>query len=83
MAHLTLRNVEDSLVQSLKERAAEQGVSIEEEHLRILREALVPVEAPSAAKGSLFDRIRQLGEIAPSFELETKPWSWGRREVGS
>lgn len=41
MAQLLVRNVEDSLVRKLKRRASERGVSAEEEHRRILREALV------------------------------------------
>jgi antitoxin FitA len=41
MAQLLVRQVEDSLVQLLKHRAAEHGCSAEEEHRRILREALV------------------------------------------
>ena len=41
MAQLLVRNVEDKLVKKLKERAGKHGISMEEEHRRILREALV------------------------------------------
>ena len=40
MAALTVRNIEDELVRSLKRRAVEEGVSAEELHRRILRRAL-------------------------------------------
>ena len=40
MAQLVVRQVEDSLVQKLRERAARAGVSMEEEHRRILRAAV-------------------------------------------
>lgn len=41
MAQLTLRNLEDELVQALKTRAAQHGRSVEAEHREILREALL------------------------------------------
>lgn len=40
MAQLVVRQLEDSLVRELRSRAAKAGVSMEEEHRRILREAL-------------------------------------------
>lgn len=40
MSQLLVRKVPDSLVKRLKRRAAEHGVSVEEEHRRILRQAL-------------------------------------------
>lgn len=42
MAQLLVRNLDDALVMSLRLRAREHGVSAEEEHRRILREALEP-----------------------------------------
>jgi plasmid stability protein len=44
MAQLLVRNIEEKIVRKLKEQAGRHGVSMEEEHRRILREALV--EAP-------------------------------------
>jgi plasmid stability protein len=41
MAQLLVRNIESSLVKELKRRAAERGVSAEEEHRRILTSALL------------------------------------------
>lgn len=40
MPQLLVRELEAELVQRLKERAAVHGVSVEEEHRRILRRAL-------------------------------------------
>lgn len=40
MAQLLVRKVPGSLVEKLKRRAAEHGISAEEEHRRILAEAL-------------------------------------------
>ena len=40
MAQLLVRNIPDAVVKALKLRAAEHGVSAEEEHRRILAEQL-------------------------------------------
>ena len=47
MAQLIVRRIEEKLVNRLKKRAAEHGVSMEEEHRRILREIL---QAPPKPK---------------------------------
>jgi plasmid stability protein len=47
MAQLVVRKLQDAIVQKLRERAAKAGVSMEEEHRRILRAA---VQAPSQTK---------------------------------
>jgi plasmid stability protein len=41
MPQLLVRQVEDKVVRKLKERAGQHGVSMEEEHRRILREVLL------------------------------------------
>lgn len=41
MAQLLVRQIEDKVVRKLKERAGKHGVSMEEEHRRILCEALL------------------------------------------
>ena len=46
MAQLIVRRIEDKVVRKLKERAAKYGVSMEEEHRRILRETLLKKEKP-------------------------------------
>ncbi len=40
MPQLIVRNLEETVVRRLKKRAGEHGVSMEEEHRRILRQAL-------------------------------------------
>ncbi len=40
MAQLIVRNIDEALVRLLKKRAGERGVSMEEEHRRILQAAL-------------------------------------------
>ncbi len=73
MAQLLVRNLENDLVRHLKKRAGEHGVSVEEEHRRILREALradhlekrksfwqVLSEMPDVGDDSLFERARSL-----------------------
>ena len=41
MAQLIVRNIEDAVVRQLRVRAASHGVSMEEEHRRVLRTALL------------------------------------------
>lgn len=41
MPQLLVRQIEDKVVRKLKEQAGRHGVSMEEEHRRILREALL------------------------------------------
>lgn len=41
MRQLIVRQVEEKVVKRLKEKAGQHGVSMEEEHRRILREALL------------------------------------------
>lgn len=78
MAQLLVRNIPEALAKKLKQRAAEHGVSAEEEHRRILQAALAPA---TAEKSTLFDDIRELGRIAPDFEIGTDRREWSRREV--
>jgi len=53
MAQLVVRQLEDSLVRELRSRAAKAGVSMEEEHRRILREALRNTRKASSFKDHL------------------------------
>lgn len=74
MAQLLVRNLDPALVRDLKKRAGEHGVSVEEEHRRILREALsggaaeqrkrfweTLSEMPDAGDDGLFERNRSSG----------------------
>ncbi|MCX6866408.1 MAG: DNA-binding protein [Verrucomicrobia bacterium] len=73
MAQLLVRNLENEIVRHLKQRAGEHGVSVEEEHRRILREAFqadhaekrqsfwqMLSEMPDAGEDALFEREREL-----------------------
>lgn len=62
MAQLLVRQIEDKVVKKLKERAGQHGVSMEEEHRRILREALV---GPSKRKPSFKEYLRQMPDVGP------------------
>ena len=42
MAQLIVRDIEEKVVRRLKQRAGAHGISMEEEHRRILRDALFP-----------------------------------------
>jgi len=69
MAQLLVRGLDPELVRKLKMRAAENGVSAEEEHRRILQEALVLNEnrefadflmsMPDVGEDSDFERPRE------------------------
>ena len=82
MAQLLVRNLEYDIVRDLKKRAGEHGVSVEEEHRRILREALredaagkrksfwqALSEMPDVGDDSLFERERDLGGRATEQHL--------------
>jgi plasmid stability protein len=75
VAQLIVRNIEDAVVRQLRVRAASHGVSMEEEHRRVLRTALLGevknrksfsemlLSIPKATadeSGDLFDRQRDL-----------------------
>lgn len=81
MTQLLVSNVPDAVAELLRMRAAERGVSEEEEHRRILREALAPTASGVDGRRSLFDQIRSLGKIAPDFEIEMDRSGWRRSET--
>jgi antitoxin FitA len=70
VGQLIVRNIEDEVVQALKERAGRHGHSAEEEHRSILREALLskPVEdkkavllaMPDVGEDTDFTRVQDL-----------------------
>jgi len=79
MAQLLVRNLDNEVLRQLKKRAGEHGVSVEEEHRRILREVLqadqlalrksfwqVLGEMPDVGGDALFVRERALpGRATP------------------
>lgn len=74
MASLTIRNIDDGLKQKLRIRAAEHGVSMEEEARRLIQRA---VEMPSSGQRSepeaatIFARLAALGR-APERPFDQK-----------
>lgn len=59
---LVARGVEPELVEQLEKRAAAHGVSREEEHLNILRSALLPEELPDSFQ-ALKDLLFQMPDV--------------------
>ena len=55
MAQLIVRNLEDSVVKALRQRAADRGRSTEAEHREILREALARPRRSTSLKALLGD----------------------------
>jgi len=71
MATLTIRNLDDSVKQALRERAARHGVSMEEEARVLLRRGLSGVDkADAGAKESLWGRVARLREKYGTADLE-------------
>jgi len=72
MPQLIVREIEEKVVRKLKERAGRHGVSAEEEHRRILREALLGrrggnnsfkdflLSMPDAGTARDFSRVKDL-----------------------
>jgi plasmid stability protein len=73
MAQLIVRDIEEHVVQALKERAVRSGRSAEAEHREILRQALRPgrtedpkavlLAMPAVGKDSDFARATDLGRV--------------------
>ena len=66
MSQLLVRKINPQLVRKLKLRASAHGVSAEEEHRRILAEAL---NRPETQQPSLIEFLGQ-AELAPEVELD-------------
>jgi plasmid stability protein len=72
MPELVVRDVEEDVVRKLKERAREHGVSVEEEHRRILRKALCP--SPEPLKLTFMEHLMAMPEIPEeAFRREIDP----------
>lgn len=79
MAVLTIRNLDDALKQSLRIRAAQHGVSMEEEARRILREALLRVSQAPALGQRLKQRFAEVADAAfelPPRQMPRTPPKW-------
>ncbi|MEI7909507.1 MAG: hypothetical protein WCK77_07705 [Verrucomicrobiota bacterium] len=67
MAQLLVRNADAFVVSNLRRRAGLHGVSAEEEHRRILREALLRADAP---RPTLIGFLLSDAGVAADIELE-------------
>jgi plasmid stability protein len=63
VAQLIVRNLEDSVVKALRERAVSNGRSTEAEHREILREALSRIRRGTSLK-ALLNEIPDAGDDA-------------------
>jgi antitoxin FitA len=71
MPQLIVRNIEESIVRKLKKRAGEHGVSMEEEHRKILRDALV---SPPKTKQSFMEFLASMPEIPEEYLQRQKDY---------
>ena len=62
MAILTIRNLDEATKQALRIRAAQHGVSMEEEARRVLRAALGSPQVPVKLGSRLRERFRQVAD---------------------
>lgn len=70
-----VRRIGEKVVRKLKERAGQHGVSMKEEHRRILREALL---AKPGRKVSLKDYLLRMPDVGPD-ELFERQRDSGRK----
>ena len=66
MPQLVVRNIEENVVRKLRSRAAKEGVSMEEEHRRILRTALLEHSKQGKTFADYLVAIPQAGKNEPS-----------------
>lgn len=81
MGQLLVRDLNDTIVARLKERAKRHGISAEEEHRRILKEALLnePSRKPTLIEHLLAEE--HAVESEEELELE-RPKTIESREIG-
>ena len=63
MASLTIRNIEDSLKESLRVRAARHGRSMEEEARQVLRQSLLREKSPIGLGSRVAQRFADVGGV--------------------
>lgn len=79
MSQLLVRKLDPLLVQKLKTRARAKGISVEEEHRRILANALLREEPH---KPSLINFLYE-SEVMPGIDLElARPSDLNERDLG-
>lgn len=79
MGTLTIRNLDDTVKQRLRERAAARGVSMEEEARTILGD-VVAKASKTAPLESFMDSVDRLKAKFGAFELDIPPRSRAVRE---
>jgi plasmid stability protein len=80
MKQLLVRGLEDGLVKRLKARARAHGISAEEEHRRILRDALL---GGGVRRATLMEHLLSGDPVAPGVELDVeRSRDGGDRETG-
>lgn len=79
MAALTIRNVDDVTKTALRVRAAQHGVSMEEEARRILRESLARQSSPTSLGQRLLQRFGRVASedfALPERHAPRPPPAW-------
>ncbi|MEX2488538.1 MAG: hypothetical protein WD356_03330 [Pseudomonadales bacterium] len=67
MANLLVRNIDGAVVKALKARAGRHGVSVEEEHRRLLRSALLDPE-----KKSFAEALKSIPDVGSDQDFERR-----------
>ena len=80
MATLTIRNLDDSVKERLRVRAAQHGISMEAE-VRSILQATVRSDATPAAQGSLYQRIHARFAAIGGVDLDLPPREPAREVV--
>lgn len=70
MPQLIVRQIEEKVVRKLKEQAGRHGISMEEEHRRILREAL---SGPSRKKPSFKEFLLSMPNVGEDKDFARVP----------
>lgn len=70
MPQLIVRQIEEKVVKKLKEQAGQHGVSMEEEHRRILREALL---GNSVKRPSFKEALLSMPNVGEDKDFERGP----------
>jgi len=70
MPQLIVRQIEERVVRKLKERAGQDGISMEEAHRRILREALL---GGSGKKRSFKEYLLSMPDVGEDKDFERGP----------
>ena len=70
MPQLIVRQIEEKVVRKLKQRAGQHGISMEEEHRRILREALL---GSTSKKRSFKDYLLSIPNVGEDKDFERGP----------